>query len=107
MEGSILPAVVAHGEGRVAIDAGNAPAGCTPCLRYVDDRGEPTEHYPENPNGSPAGATGFSSADGRVTIMMPHPERLFRTVQHSWHPKQWGADGPWLRIFRNARAWVN
>jgi phosphoribosylformylglycinamidine synthase len=62
--------------------------------------------YPANPNGSPGGATGFSSADGRVAIMMPHPERLFRTVQHSWHPAGWGEDGPWLQLFSNAYAWV-
>ena len=62
--------------------------------------------YPANPNGSPLGLTGFTTRDGRVTIMMPHPERVFRSVQNSWHPDDWGEDGPWLRMFRNARAWV-
>jgi phosphoribosylformylglycinamidine synthase len=75
-------------------------------MRYVDAYGVPTEHYPENPNGSEAGITGLCSEDGRFTIMMPHPERLFRTVQHSWHPEAWGEDGPWMRMFRNARAWL-
>ncbi|MGB5475140.1 MAG: phosphoribosylformylglycinamidine synthase subunit PurQ, partial [Gammaproteobacteria bacterium] len=65
------------------------------------------EHYPANPNGSPLGITALSSADGRVTIMMPHPERVFRTLTNSWHPAEWGEDGPWLRMFRNARVWVN
>ena len=76
------------------------------CLRYVDARGRPTEEYPANPNGSAGGVTGFASADGRFTLMMPHPERVFRTAQHSWHPPEWGEDGPWLRLFQNAREWV-
>ena len=75
-------------------------------LRYVDNRGVATEHYPYNPNGSPLGITGLTTSDGRVTIMMPHPERVFRTAQNSWHPAEWGEDGPWLRMFRNARQWV-
>jgi phosphoribosylformylglycinamidine synthase len=75
-------------------------------MRYVDNHSKPTEAYPFNPNGSPAGATGFTSTDGRFTIMMPHPERVFRSVQHSWHPDGWGEDGPWLRLFRNARVWL-
>jgi len=69
----------------------------------VDSQGVDTEYYPLNPNGSPKGIAGVCSEDGRVTIMMPHPERLFRTVQHSWHPQDWQEDGPWLRMFRNAR----
>ncbi|MDZ7747669.1 MAG: phosphoribosylformylglycinamidine synthase subunit PurQ [Halofilum sp. (in: g-proteobacteria)] len=68
--------------------------------------GRPPRRYPANPNGSPRGVTGLTSDDGRVTIMMPHPERVFRTVQHSWHPPDWGEDGPWLRLFRNARRWL-
>ncbi|MGF1547538.1 MAG: phosphoribosylformylglycinamidine synthase subunit PurQ, partial [Thiotrichales bacterium] len=109
MQGSRLPIAVAHGEGRVVFED-NAPesvmkAGLV-ALCYVDHRGQVTEHYPENPNGSPHGITGLTTADGRFTIMMPHPERLFRTVQHSWHPAEWGADGPWLRMFRNARKWL-
>ncbi|MEO6603086.1 MAG: phosphoribosylformylglycinamidine synthase subunit PurQ, partial [Polyangiaceae bacterium] len=63
-------------------------------------------HYPENPNGSPNGITSVCNRDGRVTLLMPHPERVFRSVQHSWHPREWAEDGPWLRLFRNARAWV-
>ncbi|RMG51666.1 MAG: phosphoribosylformylglycinamidine synthase [Gammaproteobacteria bacterium] len=106
MAGSVLPIAVAHGEGRALFDRGDADtalASGTVALRYVDGRGMPTEHYPENPNGSPLGITGLCSEDGRFTIMMPHPERLFRTVQYSWHPDDWGEDGPWLRMFRNAR----
>jgi phosphoribosylformylglycinamidine synthase len=77
----------------------------TPCLRYVDNYGRQTEAYPLNPNGSPLGITGLTAADGRVTAMMPHPERVFRTVQMSWAPREWGEDSPWMRIFRNARVW--
>ncbi|WP_448505880.1 phosphoribosylformylglycinamidine synthase [Immundisolibacter sp.] len=103
MAGARLPIVVAHGEGQAVFDT-NSPAPAA--LRYVDGRGQVAARYPANPNGSPGGATGFSSADGRVAIMMPHPERLFRAVQHSWHPAGWGEDGPWLQLFSNAYAWV-
>ncbi|PWG61036.1 phosphoribosylformylglycinamidine synthase [Sediminicurvatus halobius] len=107
MTGSRLPIVVAHGEGQAVFAADTGPrkamAAGAVGLRYVDGRGRPAAHYPANPNGSPLGVTGFSSRDGRVTIMMPHPERVFRTVQHSWHPNEWGEDGPWMRLFRNAR----
>ena len=72
-------------------------------LRYVDNFGKVTETYPANPNGSPNGITAVTTESGRVTIMMPHPERVFRTVSNSWHPENWGEDGPWMRIFRNAR----
>ncbi|MEY3037623.1 MAG: phosphoribosylformylglycinamidine synthase, partial [Pseudomonadota bacterium] len=75
-------------------------------LRFVDNRGQLTESYPANPNGSPAGITGVTNADGRVTIMMPHPERVFRAVQNSWAPDEWAEDGAWMRMFRNARKWV-
>jgi phosphoribosylformylglycinamidine synthase len=75
-------------------------------MRYVDHDGRATETYPLNPNGSPEGLTGFCSEDGRSTIMMPHPERVFRAVQHSWHPDEWQEDAPWMRLFRNARVWV-
>ena len=75
-------------------------------LRYVDHAGAPTEHYPQNPNGSPAGITGLCNADGRVTIMMPHPERTLRGVNFSWAPPEWGDESPWRRMFLNARAWV-
>jgi phosphoribosylformylglycinamidine synthase len=110
MQESILPIAVAHGEGRAEFH-GNAPEAVLKAglvsLRYVNRSGQATERYPYNPNGSPLGVTGLTTTDGRFTIMMPHPERLFRTVQYSWHPPEWGADGPWLRLFRNARVWVD
>ncbi|HET7662291.1 MAG TPA: phosphoribosylformylglycinamidine synthase subunit PurQ, partial [Rhodanobacteraceae bacterium] len=106
MAGSRIPVVVAHGEGQAWFDNQCSPAKSQACLRYVDNRGRPTEDYPLNPNGSPGGLTGFTAADGRVTIMMPHPERVFRSVQMSWRPETWGEDSPWMRIFRNARAWI-
>ena len=74
--------------------------------RYVDNRGAPSEVYPYNPNGSPQGLTSFTTPDGRFTVIMPHPERVFRTVAMSWHPEGWGEDSPWMRMFRNARVWV-
>ncbi|MEW6765351.1 MAG: phosphoribosylformylglycinamidine synthase [Pseudomonadota bacterium] len=110
MAGSKMPIAVAHGEGRVEFGAGLDPdavaEGGLVALRYVNNYGEPTEVYPLNPNGSAHGMTGFTSEDGRFTIMMPHPERVFRAVQHSWRPQGWGEDGPWMRMFRNARVWV-
>ena len=75
-------------------------------MRFVDNHGAVAVKYPENPNGSPEGITGLTSDDGRATIMMPHPERVIRTVQNSWHPDEWGEDSPWMRLFRNARVWV-
>ena len=75
-------------------------------MRYVDSQGSPTEHYPLNPNGSPQGVTGVCSTDGRVTIMMPHPERNLKAYNHSWKPEEWNKDGAWLRLFRNARAFL-
>jgi phosphoribosylformylglycinamidine synthase len=75
-------------------------------LRYVDNRGAVATAYPANPNGSPDGIAGVTTADGRFTIMMPHPERIFRSVQLSWHPAGWGEDSPWLAMFRNARRWL-
>ncbi|MGE0082453.1 MAG: phosphoribosylformylglycinamidine synthase [Thiohalomonadaceae bacterium] len=110
MEGAQLPIAVAHGEGRAEFHDADAPARALrehlACVRYVDNYGDPTEVYPANPNGSPLGLTGLTTRDGRVTILMPHPERVFRTVQYSWHPDDWGVDGPWMRMFRNARVWV-
>ncbi|RMF14075.1 MAG: phosphoribosylformylglycinamidine synthase, partial [Gammaproteobacteria bacterium] len=107
MEGSVMPVAVAHGEGRAEFrdDASleGARAAGMVALRYVENKGGPAIAYPANPNGSPEGVTGFSSRDGRVTIMMPHPERVFRTVQWSWHPDGWGEDSPWIQLFRNAR----
>jgi phosphoribosylformylglycinamidine synthase len=106
MAGSKLPLVVAHGEGRAEFATPEQQSNAIASLRYLGPDGAAATTYPHNPNGSPDGQTGFTTADGRFTIMMPHPERLFRTVQHSWHPDAWGEDGPWLRMFRNARAWV-
>ena len=110
MAGSRLPIAVAHGEGRAEwpIDDGRGALeelGLV-AARWVDHRGRPTELYPDNPNGSPGGITALTNRDGRVTILMPHPERVFRAVQYSWHPPTWREDGPWMRIFRNARVWV-
>ena len=106
MAGSRLPVVVAHGEGRAVFDTTTDARKVLPCLRYVDANGRPTERFPLNPNGSVEGAAGYSAADGRVLILMPHPERVFRSAQMSWRPREWGEASPWLRIFRNARAWV-
>ena len=108
MEGSRIPVAVAHGEGYAEFrdEAQLASAEKLAALRFVDHHGEPTERYPYNPNGSPRGITGVTTADGRFTILMPHPERTFRTVQMSWHPSEWGEDSPWMRMFRNARQWI-
>ena len=75
-------------------------------LRYIDNRGEPASRYPANPNGSTDGIAGVTTNDGRFTILMPHPERTFRTLQMSWHPPGWDEDAPWLAMFRNARLWL-
>ena len=111
MHGSVLPIAVAHGEGQAEFDAGsNADAlfaGGLASLQFVDNRDQPTEKYPFNPNGSVLGLAGLCSADGRVTSVMPHPERVFRTVQNSWAPREWAEDGGWMRLFRNARVFVN
>ncbi|MCG6967406.1 MAG: phosphoribosylformylglycinamidine synthase [Chromatiaceae bacterium] len=108
MAGSRLPIVVAHGEGRAEFAAAAQLDAVRPqvALRYIENGGGPATRYPANPNGSPAGITGLSSADGRVTIMMPHPERVVRAVQNSWRPDDWLEDGPWRRLFRNARRWL-
>jgi phosphoribosylformylglycinamidine synthase len=111
MAGSRLPVVVAHGEGRAEFDTDSGPGKVHSlglvALRYVDNHGQPAAVYPANPNGSPRGITGLCNRDGRVTIMMPHPERLIRSLQYSWRPSDWGEDGPWLRLFRNARRWLD
>jgi phosphoribosylformylglycinamidine synthase len=108
MAGSRLPIATSHGEGRVVFDSDAArySASYTVAMRYVDNYGEVADKYPANPNGSRDGICGLSSEDGRVTIMMPHPERVALTRQNSWHPDDWGEDGPWMRMFRNARAAV-
>src|SRR5262249_49610992 len=110
MEGSRIPIAVAHGEGRAQLAGAQDRAALEQAgqvaARWVDHHGAPTERYPENPNGSPGGITALTAAGGRVMIIMPHPERVFRTTQLSWHPREWGQDSPWMRLFRNARAWV-
>lgn len=110
MAGSVLPIAVAHGEGRAEFASREAAEACLKTglvsLRYVDGKHQYTERYPLNPNGSPFGITGLTSKDGRALIMMPHPERVFRTVQNSWHPADWGEYAPWMKLFLNARAFV-
>lgn len=108
MVGSRMPIVVSHGEGRAEFlsPAAREKARRYTALRFVDNRGGATERYPANPNGSPDGVTGLTNSDGRFTIVMPHPERVFRTTQLSWHPREWGEDSPWMRMFRNARKHV-
>ena len=107
MAGSVLPIAVAHGEGRAAFanvaDLAALEAAQAVALRFVDGHGRPAQRYPANPNGSPAGIAGIISADGRVTLTMPHPERVFRAAQNSWHPREWREDSGWMRLFRNAR----
>ena len=102
MAGSLLPIATSHGEGRADFPGGG-PGESRVALRYVDNTGQVATRYPANPNGSVGGICGLTSEDGRATIMMPHPERVVRTAQNSWHPDDWGDDGPWLRLFRNAR----
>jgi len=111
MQGSKMPLVVSHGEGRVSFEQTGSLETAHAALRFIGADGRPAENYPANPNGSPDGLTGFTTDDGRFTIMMPHPERIFRTVQNSWSPDvwhgdQWSEDAPWLRMFRNARRWL-
>jgi len=111
MEGSRIPVAVAHGEGRAEFSNTEKLADLIQknqlALRYVNNQGEVATQYPANPNGSPEGVSGVCSDTGRVTIMMPHPERVYRTVQNSWHPSDWVEDAPWLRLFRNARKYFN
>ncbi|WP_447957193.1 phosphoribosylformylglycinamidine synthase [Vreelandella sp. EE7] len=110
MEGSTLPIAVAHGEGRAEFrDSAHLrqmQSSSQIALRYIDHYGQVTTRYPANPNGSPSGITGLTTPDGRVTIMMPHPERVTRAVTNSWRPSEWTEDGAWLRLFRNARTWL-
>ncbi|MEX1032516.1 MAG: phosphoribosylformylglycinamidine synthase [Cellvibrionaceae bacterium] len=110
MAGSHMPVAIAHGEGRAEFVNSNQLKQCDAsglvAMRFVDNVIRPTETYPANPNGSPRGITGLCSRDGRATIMMPHPERVFRAVTNSWHPDNWDEDGPWMRMFRNARVFV-
>jgi phosphoribosylformylglycinamidine synthase len=112
MAGSVIPVVTSHGEGRAGFkDAAHQQAAQNViAMRYVDNRHQLNDAYPHNPNGSPEGITSLTTTDGRATIMMPHPERVFRTIQMSsvskLHEKEWGEFSPWMRIFRNARLWV-
>jgi phosphoribosylformylglycinamidine synthase len=108
MEGSRIPVATAHGEGFAEFrdEAQRDAAQPLTALRFVDNAGRATERYPYDANGSPGGITGLTTADGRFTILMPHPERAFRTVQMSWHPAAWAEDSPWMRMFRNARTWL-
>ena len=110
MAGSRIPIAVAHGEGRAEYASLEALTASTEsksvAMKYVDNRGQVSTAYPYNPNGSPEGITGLTSASGRVTIMMPHPERVVRTLTNSWHPDNWGDEGPWMQMFHNARKWV-
>ena len=101
-----MPIAVAHGEGHAEFSTHKAQQEALVALYFVDNHGVKTEKYPANPNGSPEGITGVTTEDGRFTIMMPHPERVFRTVANSWHPGDWGEDSGWMRLFRNARGWV-
>jgi phosphoribosylformylglycinamidine synthase len=111
MQDSVLPIAVAHGEGQAEFDPGSDAAALLGrklvTLQFVDSRERPTLTYPANPNGSALGLAGLCSEDGRVTALMPHPERVFRSVQHSWAPKESGEDGGWMRLFRNARVYVD
>ncbi|MDD9942681.1 MAG: phosphoribosylformylglycinamidine synthase [Myxococcales bacterium] len=110
MHESRMPIAVAHGEGRAHFAGGDletAYASSLVAMHYVDGEGRPTERYPDNPNGSPEGIACVTNADGRVTIMMPHPERVFRTAQHSYIPSAWGQDAPFMRLFRNARVFAS
>jgi phosphoribosylformylglycinamidine synthase len=107
MQGSQLPIVVAHGEGRVEHQNEQSAENVIATIQYIDNSGKVTETYPGNPNGSVEGQTGFTTNDGRFTIMMPHPERVFLKKQYSWLPGTWHAEnGPWMRMFYNARQWI-
>jgi phosphoribosylformylglycinamidine synthase len=108
MEGSRIPVAVAHGEGFADFSQQGDASKVAVAMRFVDHRGQATEQYPFNPNGSPNGITSVTTPDGRFTVLMPHTERVHRTVQMSWHPEGWSAnDGsPWLRVFQNARRWL-
>ena len=106
MAGTQTPIVVSHGEGYADFTATGDLNKVIAGLRFVDNAGQATEVYPYNPNGSPQGIAAVTTHDGRFTAMMPHPERVFRSAIHSWHPEGWGEDSPWMRMFRNARKWI-
>jgi phosphoribosylformylglycinamidine synthase len=106
MAGTQAPIAVAHGEGHADFSQTGSLTDALVAMRFVDNKGVHTEAYPYNPNGSPQGITSVTTPDGRFTVLMPHAERVFRTVQQSWHPDGWGEHTPWMRMFRNARVWV-
>jgi phosphoribosylformylglycinamidine synthase len=110
MEGSRIPVAVAHGEGYADFSQQGDVSKVAVAMRYVDHRGQATEQYPFNPNGSPNGITSVTTPDGRFTVVMPHTERVHRAVQMSWHPQSWGEGAtdasPWMRVFQNARRWL-
>lgn len=106
LEGSRLPVTVAHGEGYADFSQQGDLSSVQVAMRYIDHHGMITERYPFNPNGSPQGITSVTTPDGRFTVLMPHTERVHRTVQMSWHPQEWGEASPWLRLYRNARRWI-
>ncbi len=106
MAGSHMPIAVAHGEGYADFSQTGDANQAIVAMRFVNNQGHATEAYPANPNGSPQGITSVTTPDGRFSVLMPHAERVFRSVQHSWHPESWGEDSPWMRMFRNARHWV-
>jgi len=104
MEGSIMPIAIAHGEGKATFKS-NSPVNNI-SMQYVDHSGKPSHTYPHNPNGSQNAAAAICDETGRITIMMPHPERVFRAIQNSWHPIDWEERSPWMRMFENAREWI-
>tara|TARA_B100000900_G_scaffold118135_1_gene99586 strand:- start:147 stop:611 length:465 start_codon:yes stop_codon:yes gene_type:complete len=108
MAGSQIPIATSHGEGRAVFSSlqEHQHAKLQIAVRYVDNYGNMTERYPENPNGSIEGVCGLTSSDGRATIIMPHPERVSRTTQNSWHPNDWEDEGPWFQMFKNARKYL-
>ena len=106
MDGLKAPIVVSHGEGRADFSQQGDMGKVLVAMRYIDHNGMPTEVYPLNPNGSPQGITSVTTPDGRFTVLMPHAERVFKTVQQSWAPDFWGECSPWMRMFRNARKWI-
>jgi phosphoribosylformylglycinamidine synthase len=102
MAGTYAPIVIAHGEGQARF-VGDQSVAAPVTMRFVDAQGQPAVQYPANPNGSPQGVTGLCNEDGRVSILMPHPERVVRSLQMSWRPPEWGEATPWMRVFVNAR----
>jgi phosphoribosylformylglycinamidine synthase len=105
MEGSIIPIAIAHGEGKTNFNTEHSKANIA--MKYVNYSGNPTQAYPHNPNGSENAIASICDDSGRITIMMPHPERVFRSIQNSWHPDDWQERSPWMRMFENARKWVD